>query len=163
MNQRISRFGSEWGVLGFCVWQAADLVTAWRHSPFDRLGWLALGIWLAPTLVSAFRYRAVEPLPLKRRDALLCWLALLVCLIGILTDMHCLKHAALALACAAITPAFRFWGLWFALSLAWMPALGWLLGGIPSLGVASVRLGLAAIAAWVGLAERLGKPGRVLE
>jgi len=161
MNGPLSKLRVEWGVLGFCAWQAVDIVTAWRHSPFDSLGWLALGIWLAPTLASAFRSRAQGPL--TRRSALLCWLALLTCLIGILTDMNFIRHVALALACAAITPAFRFWGFWLALSLAWMSSLGWLLDGMPSFGVASARLGLAAIAAWVGLSEMLCRPGRVLE
>ena len=32
----------------FCAWQARDLINAWRHSPHDRLGWLALLVWLAP-------------------------------------------------------------------------------------------------------------------
>lgn len=160
MNGRIPRLGVEWAVLGFCAWQAADLLTAWQHSPFDRLGWLALGIWLAPTLAPAFGFRA--PRPMTPRSVQLCWLGLVTSLFAILTDMHFLKHGALAFACAAFTPPFRFWRLWFALSLAWMPALGWLLGGLPALGVTSTRLGLATLAALIGLAEKRSHLHRVL-
>ena len=34
-------FQVEWAILAFCAWRSADLLNAWRHSPYDRLGWLA--------------------------------------------------------------------------------------------------------------------------
>jgi len=150
MKVRFPNLGAEWAVLGFCAWQASDLLTAWRHSPFDRWGWLAFGIWLAPTLAAAFGFHA--PRPTTPRTPRLAWLALAVGLAGVLTDMHFLKHGALALACAAVTPFCGLGSLWLVLSLAWMPALGWLLGGLSVFGVASTRLALAALAALMGLA-----------
>ena len=161
MSSQSFKVEAEWGVLAFCVWQAADLLTAWRNSPFDHLGWLALGFWLVPTLVSAWRFRA--RLPKTRRSVYFAWLGLAVCLAGILTDMHFLKHGALALACAAITPQVRFGSLWLVLALAWMPALGWLLAGLPAFGVAGIRLTLAALAALIGMVQSQHNFQRALE
>ena len=151
MKIRLPNLGAEWAVLGFCAWQASDMLNAWRHSPFDRWGWLACAIWLTPTLASALGLLA--PRPPTTRAAQLAWCALALWLAGVLTDMHCLKHGALALACAAITLPLRFGILWLGLSLAWLPALGWLLGGLSVFGVAAIRLSLAALAALLGLAE----------
>jgi len=139
----------EWAVLCFCAWQAADLAIAWRHSPFDAVGWVALVIWLIPSLASRLWWCRGNALP--RRRPLLAWLALGACLAGIVTDMHFLKHCSFALACAAITPAFPGFCLWFILALAWMPALGWLLGGVRPLGVVLVRVALALVAALTAL------------
>ena len=76
-------------------------------------------------------------------------------------SLHFLKHCALALASAALAPAFRWRGLWLLLSLAWMPALGWLLAGLPWFGVTLARVGLAALAAWVGWAGNRRLPRRI--
>lgn len=153
MNWRIPGLTAERAVLVFCVWQAVDLLTAWQHSPFDGLGWLAFGIWLTPTLASAFRSSPAGPK--LYRNAGLAWVALLSCLVGMVTDTHFFKHCALAFACAAVTPPFRFWRIWLVASLTWMPLLGWLLAGLPWLAVVLVRLGVTAVAAlvgWIGLA-----------
>lgn len=153
MNWRIPGLTAERAVLGFCVWQAVDLLTAWQHSPLDALGWLAFGIWLTPTLVSAFRLSLSGPK--MCRSTYLAWMALLSCLVGMVTDTHFFKHCALAFACAAVTPPFRFWRIWLVASLAWMPLLGWLLAGLPWLVVVLVRLGVTAVASlvgWIGLA-----------
>jgi len=161
MKVRVPKRGAEWAVLGFCAWEAADLWTAWQHSPFDRLGWLAFGIWLAPTLAAASGFCA--PGPTTRRSVQLAWLGLVNCLAGIVTDLHVLKHVALALGCAAVTPTFRLESLWLVLSLTWMPALGWLLDGLPAFGVASTRLALAALAALIGLTQMRSNFRKVLE
>ena len=150
MKIKSSNFRPEWGVLAFCAWQSSNLVTGWRHSPFDRLEWLALGIWLAPTLASVGGFLAAGPA--GKRGIWLAWLALAACLAGILTDMHFLKHGALALACAAVTPPFRFDIAWLALAVAWMPALGWIVRGVPASGVVGIRLALASLAALIALA-----------
>jgi len=44
MNSFLRKIRVEWLVTLFCAWHAADLVHAWRHSPYDRLGWLAIGV-----------------------------------------------------------------------------------------------------------------------
>ncbi|MBI2947778.1 MAG: hypothetical protein HYY23_09025 [Verrucomicrobia bacterium] len=38
-------------VIGYGLWQSRNLLEAWRHSPFDRWGWLACFVWLVPFLV----------------------------------------------------------------------------------------------------------------
>ncbi|MEI6779585.1 MAG: hypothetical protein WCQ21_01585 [Verrucomicrobiota bacterium] len=192
MKRRFSQLEAEWGVLAFCAWQSADLLTAWRHSPFDRLGWLALVLWLTPTLagalpkaerrpksegrnpnrprprVSVFGYRISAFFRPSTSSGFglqnyLAWLGLLICLAGMLTNLHVLNHVALALAGAAVTPRFAFRWLWLGLALAWMPVLGWLLRELPASGVAPIRLGLAALAAAIGWAELRHKFRRTLE
>jgi hypothetical protein len=141
--------GVEWAVLALCLWQSADLATAWQHSPFDRLGWLALGIWLVPVLSAAF----IQHLPStsSAQTSWRAWTALALGLSGGLLDMHVLTHSALAFAFAAVAPAVRRRNLWLLLSLCWMPVLGWLLHGLSPVGVAVVRLGLASAAVWLSL------------
>ena len=205
MKRRFSQLDAEWGVLAFCAWQSADLLTAWRHSPFDRLGWLALVLWLTPTLAGALpkaegrkkaeirrskaerrpKYEGRNPNRPRPRVSgfgnriwaffrrstssgfglqnYLAWLGLLICLAGMLTNLHVLNHVALALAGAAVTPRFAFRWLWLGLALAWMPVLGWLLRELPASGVAPIRLGLAALAAAIGWAELRHKFRRTLE
>ena len=150
MKIKSSNLRPEWGVLAFCAWQSSNLVTGWRYSPFDRLEWLALGIWMAPTLASAAGFLPAGPA--GKRGVYLAWLALVACLAGILTDMHFLKHGALALACAAVTTPSRFEIAWIALAVAWMPALGWIVRGVPASGVVGIRLALASLAALIALA-----------
>jgi hypothetical protein len=136
----------EWAVLAFCVWQAGDLPTAWRHSPFDAWGWLALLIWLAPAVAACAR----TPLAAHGTGGLFCWAGLAAALGGIVTEVHFLGHCALALACAGATVRFRFFLVWLALSAAWMPALGYALHNLPVWAVAALRLALAVTAAVVG-------------
>ena len=150
MNRRFTDTLVEWGVIAFCAWQASDLLFTWRHSPFDAAGWLAMGIWLAPVLARIFPHagNAGPARPTSR----FCWLALAACLMGILADAHFFKHCALAFACAALAPSFRYSGLWLALSVCWMPTLGWMLKSISPDGVIFTRLTLAIGAAFIGFA-----------
>lgn len=151
----------QWAILAFCIWQASDLVIAWSHSPFDSFGWLALLLWLTPQADRLIRRYVAGSNPLWRSQMeqpdslppvpLALWAALLACFLGILTDLHFLKHCALALACAGITSRFRFWLPWFLLSISWMPALGWVLAALHPVAVTSIRLTLAALAALLPL------------
>ncbi len=147
MKTPVVQPGVEWAVLALCLWQSADLATAWQHSPFDRLGWLALGIWLVPALIAAF----VQHLPSTSpaRTSWRAWTALALDLSGGLLGMHVLMHGALAFAFAAVAPAFRRRNLWLLLALCWMPALGWLMRGLSPVGVVALRLGLASAAVWL--------------
>lgn len=148
MNRRFSDTLAEWAVAALCAWQASDLLFTWRHSPFDAAGWLAMGIWLAPFLAPFF----LRPVKAGESSGTskFCWLALATCLLGILTDAHFFKHCALAFACAALVPSFRYSTLWLALSICWMPALGWLLKSISPNAVMFTRLALALGAASLG-------------
>ena len=150
MNPKPAQFPVEWAVLAFCIWQAMDLVTAWRHSPLDAAEPLALALWLRPAWQALFGKLAPgsnRPRPAGPGRAGLAWIALAAVLAGTLADMHFLKHCALALACAAVLPPVQWSGLWLALSLCWMPALGWLLGALGPRGMAVARISLALVVA----------------
>jgi hypothetical protein len=151
MKNSPSNAGVLAGVLAFCAWQAPDLITAWRHSPFDRHGGIALLIWLAP-LAASFAGIGARP-GSGRLGLLLAWLALATCVAGKLADMHFLNHVALALACAALAPQSRLSTLWLLMGLAWMPVLGWLLNSLPATVVSAIRMSMATLAAlsvWPG-------------
>jgi len=134
-----SRF--ELAVIAFCGWQAADLLTTWRHSPFDRWGWLGFAIWLAPVGVSLVRR-------LPRTDASLPWsgMALALAVFGRLLDFNALLCVALAVALAAKVPSSPHKWFWLAGALAWMPLLGWVAHDLPIAVVASIRLLFATTA-----------------
>ena len=87
----------------------------------------------------------------------MAWLALVCCIGGLLVDFTFPKYVGLALAITAVTPRLRFWPAWLALSVAWMPGLGWLLAGLPTPSVTAARLALgftAAVAGLIGLRRR---------
>ncbi len=132
----------EWAVVVFCVWRSADLLTAWRHSPLDRWGWLAFALWLAPlvwTRTGAGRWTA------------LAWIALALALTSALAQLNVLAYAALAVSLAALAPWSWRTLPWLALSVAWMPVLGWACQSLPLNAVAVLRLTLAAasvVAGW---------------
>jgi len=143
-------------ITGFCLWQSSDLFSAWRHSPFDRLGDLAFLVWTIPLLWSLKTPPTAFPLGLGT-------LALAVCFLGGLGSLNALKYIGLALALVSLAgrASQRPW-FWLGASIAWMPSLGYLLQialGRSSLNlswaIAAVRLGLAsAAAAWMILEIR---------
>lgn len=138
--------GLELAVAAFCAWQAAGVLTAWQHSPFDRLGWLSFLIWLAP-LGGAWRER-----PPRRETALILpVLALGLAVAGRLLELNALNYGALAVALTALLPGTARRGLWLASALAWMPLLGWMARDLPPGWVAMLRLLLAAAGSAAGL------------
>lgn len=158
------------GVVVLCAWQALPpLVNAWRHSPFDRLGWIAFLLWLIPVGAVFLRPRsaglrtgedAAAPASLPgRRPALrvLSWIALIIVVLAVVVDMNALRYVALALALGAWMPRRAWAWVWLVLALAWMPALGWLGAGLKASGVNVLRVLLGALAA--GLWARQVKKG----
>lgn len=142
----------ELGVIAFCAWQASSLLTAWRHSPFDRLGWLSFALWLTAAVVAAVKN------PKRPGDStLLAFAALALALLGRLLDLNALLSGALALSVCSLVPGSWRRLLWLAGAIAWMPALGWLAHGFPSVAVAAGRvlLGLAAAAVLLLPARRV--------
>jgi hypothetical protein len=134
----------ELAVIGFCAWQASSLLTAWRHSPFDRLGWLSFAIWLAAAVVAVVRH-PTRP----ENSTLLAFAAVALALLGRLLDLNALLSGALALSVCSLVPGSGRRLLWLAGAISWMPALGWLAHGFPSLAVAGARVLLALAAAAV--------------
>ncbi len=145
-NNPLKAVGLELAVLMFCAWQAADLITAWRHSPFDRLGWLSFAVWLLPIGFGLFRGTTLPTGSLPLTAA-----ALVVCLVGRVLDMHLIICGALALAGAALAPAGPRRFLWLIGALCWMPVTGWLLHSFPASAVAAFRLSLALASVGVWL------------
>ena len=115
----------EWLVAAFCAWHAADplhdagLSHAWRHSPYDRYGWLAFFIWLIP----AVRNVVAGADPGGRFALTLVSLGL--ALTGVIGDLNFLVYCGLAGIIGALANVSgRAW-LWLALTFCWMPAFGY--------------------------------------
>ncbi|MEI7730734.1 MAG: hypothetical protein WCO56_14265 [Verrucomicrobiota bacterium] len=141
----------EWAVAAFCAWRASDLLLAWRHSPFDRLGWLAFILWLTPLLIAVFRSESnagAERIP--RPAVWLTWLVLAISLLSVMLDIHLLGHLALAGAVWLLLPTFPNRLIWLGLSLCWMPLLGSLAQNATPSGVLGLRIALAALAVFLG-------------
>lgn len=125
----------------FCLWQASDLVISWRHSPFDRLGWLSFLIWSIPAIqtIASVTRRC-------KGSALFTAFALFTVLIGRILDVNALLCGALALSLAGLASPRSGRLLWLVGALAWMPALGWFCRGLPVWSVCALRLTLATAA-----------------
>jgi hypothetical protein len=109
----------ELAILAFCAWLSRDLLNAWRHSPHDKFGWLALLIWLVPVVVSQARQ--------GRNSANVFFLgaAIVMGAFGDLSEFHFLGHVALAFSIAAWLPVTLGSVVWLVTALAWMPVFGW--------------------------------------
>ena len=135
--------------IAYAATACADLIAAWQRSPFDRLGWLALAIWLLP-------------LALRMRDGALSvgWLAfgLLVSTFGRMGDLNAAQHVGLAWCLVAIVPRGRGRWLWLATSISWMPLLGWVgCRGLAGYEVAALRVLLAVFGATALWRSRAGR------
>jgi exosortase/archaeosortase family protein len=144
----------EMAVLGYCGWRARVLFAAWFDAPFDRLGWLAFAIWLAPLgigLNAAHRSRLGNG---GRRP----WIAatgLALTLAGDLGDLNFCHDLGLVFVLIALAPrAGR--ALWGLSAIAWLPALGWVASraGISPAATAVGRVGLAVAGVTWALAAR---------
>jgi len=146
MKHFFNQIRVEWLVTAFCAWHAADLVHAWRHSPYDRMGWLALTIWAGPA------GRAIVRGAAPARDFKLTIASLMIALIGVLGDLNFLVYWGLAISIGSLAGVSgRAW-LWLALAVCWMPFFGWF-GSQLHLGAATLnilRLLVAFAAAAVG-------------
>ncbi|MEW6159417.1 MAG: hypothetical protein AB1813_18475 [Verrucomicrobiota bacterium] len=146
-------------ILVYCAWQARDLLSAWRHSPFDAFGWVIFLIWLIPAAAGAFAVTRT------RFNLLMATAALVLSFVGELGSLNFLKYWGLASALAA-------WGrfswahcLWWISAAAWMPFFGWMTSAIFPEGMFVARfivvvIGLGAFAIdhpWLGL-ELKGRP-----
>ena len=139
----------------FALAMAIDLPSAWRHSPYDRLGGVAFLLWILPVLVSMARQlRQAGPADLA---ASLHWpvVALMLVMLGTVTSLHVVKHMALACAVAFFLPRGPWRAFWLLLAISWMPVLGWAMASCGAgLGVVHAgRLMLALLAVACGMAS----------
>lgn len=151
MKRFLDQIRVEWLVAAFCAWHAADLLHAWGHSPYDRLGWLALVVWAVPA------GRAVGCGAKAAHGFKLAIGSLVLALIGVLGDLNFLVYWGLAGSIGSLARvSLRGW-LWLVLAVCWMPAFGWIGSQLhlPALPVNILRLLVAfaaAAAGWRGLA-----------
>ena len=136
----------ELAVLFLAAWLSRDLPGAWRHSPHDRLGWLALLIWLAPPVFFLAHSRRACAGAAFLGAAILCGF------IGELAEFHFMGHLALALAVAAWIPVSLRSAVWLLAAVSWMPVFGWCLADFSAGMVLISRLALAlagAVCLWL--------------
>jgi hypothetical protein len=133
--------------LGWALFWCGDVVTAWRHAPYDRLGWVAAAGWAAFVLMAGRRSASAAG----------WWLAAawVVSCSGVAGELNIAQHAGLALAGAAWAG-----GGWrglavLVLAAGWMPALGWATRGAGSDATTALRA--LAGAAGAALAWREGR------
>ncbi len=145
MNSFRRFFRVEWAVIVFCAWAARELVNAWRHSPFDRLGWLAFAIWLVPVVVHESRRNVLK-------DGIACsCTGLVMATLGLMAQLNAATYLGLAVAVAGLLPWNRWTVSWLVFSLAWMPLTGWLCANFGGSVTVALRLAGAALAVVMGM------------
>jgi len=114
--KRISNYLLPLAILAYTAFNSRELIKAWLYAPLDWLGWLPFVIWLIPLFVV---WRG------KNHPAFL-WGAVGATLLGNLASFNALRYAGFSAAIASWAPFT--WGTvaWWAGSIAWMPAFGWL-------------------------------------
>jgi hypothetical protein len=135
MKHLLKTAGLELAVATFCAWQASDLLAAWRHSPFDRWGWLSFLIWSAPVVLGI-----INPARSVGGSTLFTVFALITSLGGRLLNLNAVLYFALAFSLAGFVPSGARRIVWLVGALAWMPAFGWLAHDFPIYLVAALRL-----------------------
>lgn len=152
MMRLLNQIRVEWLVAAFCAWHAAGLlggdalVHAWQHSPYDRLGWLALILWALPAARAIWRGGSANgAFPVAMAS-------LVMALIGVLGDLNFLVYWGFAASIGSLARVARRGWLWLVLAVCWMPVFGWFgsqlhLGAMP---VNLLRLLVAAAAAAIG-------------
>lgn len=149
MRQSFANKGLEMAIVCFCAWQASDLLIAWRHSPYDRLGWVSFAIWLAPPIIGFLRSHEG-----KSHSLLPSVVAMFALVLGRVLDLNALHCMALAAALSAFVPTRPWKRLWLSGSVAWMPVLGWLAHDLSANAVSVIRLTTATVASLVLLSPR---------
>lgn len=133
------------GVVAYCGWQSLDLLGAWRTSPFERFGWVALLLWLVPIFAGYASKAAMAGVP--NSNPVLLWLGLGLSFVGTIGEANALHYAGLACALAGTLPWSWKQFPWLLSAIAWMPVFGYLVSHqFPKL-VLPARLVLAALVA----------------
>jgi hypothetical protein len=137
-----------WATLAFAAVQSRDLLVAWRHSPLDQWGWVALAVWLVPSIAAAGF--GLGPEWNKTSFGAVAFAAPLM-ILGVIFELHALNYAALALCVFAAGRPPRVHWIWLAGALSWMPALSWATRNLSISGLLGLRLAIAAGGSAAGL------------
>ncbi len=131
----------EIAVLGYCLWQATDLVRSWLTAPAERWAWIAFFIWCIPVIW--YLAITIQEQQIKQSTPILLGAAIVVALVGGLGSLNILGHIGLALALAGMLP-FRWEILvWLATALSWLPSFGWMIKSLPFAIIPIIQIGLA--------------------
>jgi hypothetical protein len=128
----------------YATWSARDLLSAWLHSPFDKMGFPALILWLVPLGMIRMARQVFAQTPLKITPAFF-GASLVFAFAGNALDLNIVKYIGLAFACAGFLPFRAVTVAWLLLAVVWMPVFGWLLKNIGPVPVNALRVVLAAL------------------
>jgi hypothetical protein len=109
-------------IVAYCAVQADDLLLAWRHSPFDRVSWVAMLVWLAPLWIAT---RGEFQRGLDNGQKTILTASLFFILLGEMASMNAIKYGALTLAIIGLVPWQPILLVWLAGAFCWMPVFGY--------------------------------------
>lgn len=103
-------------ILFYTAYNSMELLNAWVKAPLDWFGWAPFLVWLPPLIFIGRR----------KAQPLFLWMAVIFSLSGNLVSLNALRYLGFSSAIAAWAPFS--WGtwVWWACSVSWMPAFGWL-------------------------------------
>lgn len=120
-------------ILVFCIFESASLFETWMVSPFDAYSWVVFAIWLLPLYAIRIPH-----------TWMLSECALLLVILGILTEVNTVTYLGLAFSVAAWVPWTKASFLWIFSAICWMPIISYLAVEFPfSLTVISKILTVA--------------------
>lgn len=132
----------EVAVLGYCIWQASDLITSWVTAPAVRYAWIAFIIWCAPAVY--YVTHTILKREKKESEPILLGAAIVVSLIGGIGSLHMLGHIGLALAIAGLMPFRPLVVIWLFTAISWLPSFGWMLKSLPFVIIPIIQIVLAS-------------------
>lgn len=86
----------------------------------------------------------VNDLP-KKSQPILLGTAIVLSLMGTLGSLNVLRHVGLAFALAGMVPFSLITMLWLVTGISWLPALGWIVKGLPFGLIPFIQIGLASV------------------
>jgi hypothetical protein len=130
-------------IVAFCTWRSSGIVGAWQSDPQNFLGWVALLLWLVPSV-----YIWAEPsLTNESASFALLWIGLGFSILGSLGSLNAFHYFGFA--CAVTATVGWSWRLlpWLLSAVAWMPVFAYFASKVvPQPVIMPARVTLALIA-----------------
>lgn len=125
-------------VFAWCAFECRALPVEWvKHTAYERFGWIALAIWLAPI---AWRPWSRDPRPTAMWPS---YVAITLAFIGRVGSNNAVIYMGGAFAAAALLPPGWRWAAWLACAPSWMTVFGYLLKEHSTAVVATLRIAMA--------------------